>query len=124
MLDRRPTPWKRLALAASAAALVAATLPSPALAAPARGGCESRNNNTPSKLLECVTPAGVQSHLAAFQAIAEANNDPLYPGSRASGTAGYTASVDYVAGKLQAAGYEVTKNTFTFNLETAPAELR
>ena len=71
--------------------------------------CENRNNNTHEKLLECVTVDGVRAHQAAFQAIADANN-----GIRTSGTPGYDESVDYVADKLIAAGYDVTIQPFEF----------
>ena len=59
--------------------------------------CANRVNNTHAKLLECVTLEGVREHQAAFQAIADANG-----GTRAAGTSGYNASVDYVAGLLDA----------------------
>lgn len=82
-----------------------------AAAADARGGvrCDNRNNNTEAKLLECVTLAGVQRHLAAFQAIADANG-----GTRADGTPGYAASVDYVVRTLAAAGYDARRVPFTY----------
>ncbi|HZB31692.1 MAG TPA: M28 family metallopeptidase [Streptosporangiaceae bacterium] len=48
-------------------------------------------------------------HLQAMQAIADANG-----GTRASGTPGYAASRDYVAGKLKQAGYNVTIQPFEF----------
>jgi hypothetical protein len=55
------------------ALLLAALLPSAAIAAPAAAGaCEQRDNNTYQKLLECITLEGVMQHQAAFQAIAEA----------------------------------------------------
>jgi aminopeptidase S len=44
--------------------------------------------------------AAVQAHLAELQKIATANN-----GNRAAGTTGYEASVAYVKGKLDAAGF-------------------
>ena len=49
--------------------------------------------------------------------------DPVYPGTRAAGTVGYAESVEYVAGLLREAGYEVTLDPveITFNF---PAELR
>lgn len=75
----------------------------------AAGLCESQVNNTFDKLLGCVTLEGVREHQAAFQAIADANN-----GIRTSGTSGYDASVAYVAGKMQAAGYLVTVQEFQF----------
>jgi Zn-dependent M28 family amino/carboxypeptidase len=71
--------------------------------------CDSRINNTFAKLLECVTVDGAREHQAAFQAIADANG-----GTRASGTAGYDASVDYVVALMQGAGYEVTVQPFTY----------
>ena len=64
-------------------------------------------------------PVGkVLEHLEVFQAIANANN-----ANRASGTSGYRGSVDYVVGRLRAAGYapQVQKFTFPFFQETAPA---
>jgi len=71
--------------------------------------CDTRVNNTFAKLLECVTLDGVREHQAAFQAIADANN-----GIRTSGTPGYDASVDYVAGRMEAAGYNVTVQPFEY----------
>ena len=71
--------------------------------------CNNRNNNTHAKLLECVTLEGVREHQAAFQAIADANG-----GTRAAGTPGYDASVDYVVERLTAAGYNVTLDEFPF----------
>ena len=72
--------------------------------------CETRVNNNSKKLLECVTLDGVRTHQAAFQAIADANG-----GTRASGTPGYDASADYVADLMEAAGYNVTVQTFVFD---------
>ena len=73
--------------------------------------CDTRVNNTFQKLLTCVTVEGVREHQAAFQAIADANG-----GTRAAGTPGYDASVEYVAEKMEAAGYNVTLNAFPFVL--------
>ena len=77
-----------------------------AFAAPS---CENRSNKTQNMLLECVTVNGVRAHQAALQAIADANN-----GIRTSGTPGYDASVDYVAERMEAAGYDVTVQPFQF----------
>ncbi len=71
--------------------------------------CNVRVNNTPEKLLQCVTLAGVRTHQAALQAIADANG-----GNRVGGSPGYDASADYAAAVLQAAGYEVTRQAFQF----------
>ncbi len=62
-----------------------------------------------ASLREAVTAEGILDHLEAFQAIADENDD-----TRASGTAGYDASADYVASLLQQAGYDVTRQEFTF----------
>jgi hypothetical protein len=91
-------------------------------AAPA-AACEARSNNTYQKLLDCVTLEGVREHQAALQKIADNSSDPVYPGTRAAGTVGYDQSVDYVAGLLRKAGYNVTLDpvNITFNF---PAQLR
>jgi len=85
--------------------------------------CDQRNNNTYQKLLECVTAQGVLEHMEAFQKIADNSTDPVYPGTRAAGTDGYADSVEYVAGLLREAGYQVTLDPvdITFNF---PAVLR
>ncbi len=71
--------------------------------------CGGRVNNTFDKLLECMTVGGVRAHQQALQNIADANG-----GVRAAGTPGYDQSVDYIVGKLVAAGYNVTRNAFPF----------
>ena len=53
-------------------------------------------------LRAAVTPDNIIRHLAALQAIADENG-----GNRAAGTAGHEASVEYVAGQLREAGYQV-----------------
>jgi Zn-dependent M28 family amino/carboxypeptidase len=63
-----------------------------------------------TELREAVTADAIMDHLAELQKIADNNG-----GTRASGTAGYDASVDYIAGLLLAAGYEVTRQDFLFN---------
>lgn len=82
-------------------------------AAPATGaavpGCDTRVNNTYQALLECVTLDGARAHQAAFQEHADDNN-----GIRTSGTPGYDASADYVVETMEAAGYDVTVQEFTF----------
>ena len=60
------------------------------LTAPAAAATESSTYREHMKLAKLV------KHLAALQDTADANG-----GTRASGTPGYTASVDYVAGKLR-----------------------
>ena len=71
------------------------------------------------KLRNNVTVNGILQHERAFQTIANLNG-----GTRASGTPGYRASVDYVKGRLQNAGYRVAEQEFTFPFfrDLAPAE--
>jgi Zn-dependent M28 family amino/carboxypeptidase len=94
--------------------VAAALLPVHAASATPGNGCTNRTNNTYSKLLQCVTVEGVREHQAQLQKIADASDDPFYPGTRAAGTDGYADSVDYVAGQLRDAGYRVTLDEFQF----------
>jgi Zn-dependent M28 family amino/carboxypeptidase len=73
-----------------------------------------------TELRDAVTVEGVREHQSALQAIADANG-----GTRASGTPGYEASVDYVVERLEAAGYtpEVQAFEFPFFQELAPPVL-
>jgi PA domain len=112
----------RALLLALAALVMVALLPGQAAAAN-RNACENRTNNTYDKLLGCVTLEGVRAHQAALQEIADANDDPYYPGTRAAGTEGYDNSAEYVADQLRRAGYRVSLDpvNITFNF---PAVLR
>jgi Zn-dependent M28 family amino/carboxypeptidase len=130
MTHHLPRP-KRRAMArvlsvAVAAFLCAALFPGQAAnAVPPAHACERSTNNTYAKLLECVTLEGVREHQAALQEIADANDDPFYPGTRAAGTEGYDNSVEYVAGLLEDAGYEVTLDPveFEFNFPATLIQL-
>ncbi|MFE1553727.1 M28 family peptidase [Streptomyces sp. NPDC058734] len=55
-----------------------------------------------------ISVANVQAHLAQLGTIASQNG-----GNRRAGSAGYTQSLAYVKGKLQAAGYTVTEQACT-----------
>ena len=66
-----------------------------------------------SALRNAVTVDGIMKHEKALQQIANSNH-----GTRASGTPGFDASRDYVAGKLRAAGYNVTIQPFNFDFFT------
>ncbi|MER7824112.1 M28 family peptidase [Streptomyces sp. NPDC096097] len=55
-----------------------------------------------------INVADVQAHLTQFNTIASQNG-----GHRRAGSAGYTQSLAYVKGKLQAAGYTVTEQSCT-----------
>ena len=57
---------------------------------------------------------GVREHQAAFQAIADANDDEFYPGSRAAGTAGYAAKCRLRRRRDGVAGWEVTLDEVEF----------
>jgi Zn-dependent M28 family amino/carboxypeptidase len=111
--SRRAIRMRRaLAVAAVAAAGLVVAAPSPAAAAPGDDPVATGN-----RLADRVTLAGVNRHLIAFQRIAERND-----GTRAAGTPGYDASLEYVAGKLRDAGFEVTTPEFDYILETITTE--
>jgi hypothetical protein len=61
------------------------------------------------KLRDAVTVNGILRHERALQQIANLNG-----GTRASGTPGFEASIQYVKGRLEAAGYTVTEQEFEF----------
>jgi hypothetical protein len=93
-------------------------------------GCFSGNDNESStgaapggsaeRLAQAVTAEGLHTHLAALQRIADENG-----GTRASGTPGYDASVEYVAEQLRRAGYtpHLQRVRYTDSHELAPPEL-
>jgi Zn-dependent M28 family amino/carboxypeptidase len=100
-------PSRRSRLVATSAAGLLAVAGAVVTASPAAaaGACD-----TVEKLMGCVTLAGVQEHLTAFQTIADTHG-----GNRASGMPGHTASADYVQERLEAAGYVVTRQPFDFD---------
>ena len=73
-----------------------------------------------SALRQAVNTTGIMDHLEALQAIADANDD-----TRASGTAGYDASVAYVLSQLDPSYFDVEVQEFQFDVfrELAPGEL-
>jgi Zn-dependent M28 family amino/carboxypeptidase len=94
-------------------------------------GCFSGNDNesathsdqgagTAERIARAVTSEGLHAHLAALQHIADVNG-----GTRASGTPGYNASVDYVVEQLRQAGYEpqLQRVRYTDSHELTPPEL-
>ncbi|GAA3194894.1 aminopeptidase PaaP [Actinocorallia longicatena] len=88
-------------------AVAAAVLLPLGLASPANAGPVA---DVFAKLLvKQVKGANVTKHLDALQGIADANG-----GTRAVGTPGYAASVDYVAGRLKKAGYKVTRQPINY----------
>jgi Zn-dependent M28 family amino/carboxypeptidase len=92
-----------------AVALAAMVSVNAAMAQVSQRACDRRNNNTYQKILECIRLDQVRAHQAALQEIADDNG-----GTRFSGTAGYDESVDYVAEKLEAAGYDVVVQPFDY----------
>jgi hypothetical protein len=76
--------------------------------------CATQVNNTPSKLLPCITQSDLWNHMENFWAIAEKNPGADGHPSRNSGEPGSKASVDYVASLMREAGYNVTIQTYTF----------
>ncbi len=58
----------------------------------------------------CMHSNNIKTHLNMLNDLAGANN-----GTRASGTSGYRASVDYIKSELEKAGYDVKEQTFQFN---------
>ncbi|WP_353816646.1 M28 family metallopeptidase [Agromyces sp. SYSU T00266] len=103
---------RRAAVLATSATTVAALALVPAgaaLGAPGGNSCANQNNNTIAKLLQCVDADGAMEHLAALQAIADAND-----GNRAAGTSGYEESVEYVVDTLEAAGWDVSIDEFPY----------
>ncbi|MFE0178469.1 M28 family metallopeptidase [Streptomyces sp. NPDC059002] len=80
----------------AAAGLLATAAPA-ALAAP-----------SPTLAAPDIPLANVKAHLSQLQSIAQANG-----GNRAHGRPGYKASIDYVKGKLDAAGFTTSVQQFT-----------
>ena len=76
---------------------------------PAAGAYAAPPTDT-SALTDAVTLEAVRAHQAEFQEFAD-----LSGGTREASTLGYTLSADYVAGLLEAAGYDVTRQPFEYN---------
>ena len=130
MSEHLPASTKRACIRALlvgvAASLSLALVPGVAAAKGGHGHgdkCDRSKNDTYKELLRCVTVDGVREHQAAFQAIADANDDPFYPGTRAAGTEGYANSVKYVKRLLEKAGYDVTLDPVDIQFNF-PATLR
>jgi Peptidase family M28/PA domain len=75
--------------------------------------CDAQVNDTPSKLLPCIQKNDLWKIMQDFQGIANANPGPDGHPSRNTGEPGYKASADYVAAKMQAAGYSVVEQPYT-----------
>jgi Zn-dependent M28 family amino/carboxypeptidase len=110
MIGRHRT---RRLLTAVAMVLTVVAVPTAASATPSDTGCDSRRLSEIDQLLECVNADDALEHLAALQAIADANG-----GTRASGTPGYNESANYVANLLADAGFIVERQEFDFSVYT------
>ena len=113
---------RRLVVVLATFGLLFATSPAVSIATGAQSAvavtpaeCAARANDTPSKLIECIQQDELWEHMVNFQAIADANPGPDGHASRNSGEPGYWASVQYVAERMEAAGYTVTIQPYTFN---------
>ena len=106
----------RNSLVAGIAVVMTAALAGPVSAAKSAGPDDVNTK----QLRKAVTVNGILQHERQFQTIANQND-----GTRASGTPGHDASVQYVAKKMRKAGYKVTiqEFTFPFSRDLAPAEL-
>jgi Zn-dependent M28 family amino/carboxypeptidase len=83
------------------AGLIVSAATAPAVADP--------NNNTSRELRAAVNADGVLEHQRVLQEIADRNH-----GTRVSGTPGYDESADYAEKVFRDAGYDVTRQAFTF----------
>jgi hypothetical protein len=109
-LTSRPR-WSWLVAVCLAVGLLA---PSSASAEPSSTACRARANDTPHKLLPCIQTDDLWNHMEAFQAIADANPGLDGHPSRNSGEPGYWESAQYVKRKMEAAGYAVRLQPYTF----------
>ncbi|GAA2833417.1 M28 family peptidase [Crossiella cryophila] len=102
----------RALTALTTVALLGFSLAAPAIAASSTG--QARAAAILSAPIYAAPPnipdANVMAHMQQFQAIADRNG-----GNRAHGRPGYRASIDYVKGKLDAAGFRTTLQSFTHN---------
>ncbi|MGG2460710.1 M28 family metallopeptidase [Streptomyces sp. RGM 3693] len=95
----RTTRIRRAALAAGACTAVAALLGTAAAA---------QATSPTTQAAPDIPVAAIKAHLDQLQSIANANG-----GNRAHGQAGYRASVDYIKGKLDAAGFTTAVQEFS-----------
>ncbi|MCP9961758.1 M28 family metallopeptidase [Streptomyces somaliensis] len=102
-----PTPRRTAAVAVLAiAGMFATASPAATAAAPAA----ARTSSVGVTAAPDISLTAVKGHLTQLQSIATANG-----GNRAHGRPGYRASIDYVKGKLDAAGFTTTVQSFTYN---------
>lgn len=73
------------------------------------GTAAAAQATTPHAAAPDIPVASVKAHLDKLQSIADANG-----GNRAHGKAGYKASIDYIKGQLDAAGFTTQVQEFTY----------
>ncbi|MDQ0377977.1 M28 family metallopeptidase [Amycolatopsis thermophila] len=71
----------------------------------------------PDQLVKKTDAGAINRHLIALQRIADSHG-----GNRAASTEGHAASAEYIAGKLEAAGYAVTRQEFPFTYTETVAQ--
>jgi hypothetical protein len=98
---------QKLSASAALVATVVAFLSVPSAFGASDADCQHRVNGTEKRLLACIKPAALWKHLENLQKIADENPGAKGHGNRDTGTPGYRASVDYVAGLMRLAGYRV-----------------
>lgn len=76
--------------------------------------CAARVNDTLPKLEECILRASLWRRLSVFQRIAKQHPGTQGHPNRDTGTAGYAASVAYVAQLMRKAGYAVTIQQYVY----------
>lgn len=87
--------------AVAAGAMIAVGVATPA---------QADNGTDTQALRDAVSAEGILPHLQEFQSIADASG-----GNRAAGTAGHELSADYIQTQLEAAGYEVWRQPFSYD---------
>ncbi|GAA2410133.1 hypothetical protein GCM10010420_43560 [Streptomyces glaucosporus] len=98
----RSAPLRRTALGAGLAGALAAGLLTSSATTAAAG------TTAPTVAAPDIPVANVKAHLSQLQSIATSNG-----GNRAHGRPGYRASIDYIKGKLDAAGFTTSIQQFT-----------
>ena len=115
MRPGHPLPFAAAVLAGSLA--VGCDVPDRALSPVAPPPTDAQLEGSPTSVYavtqgfrKAITVAGIQTHLDAFNAIAQQNG-----GVRASFDASHTATAEYVRAKLASAGFNATIQTFQFD---------
>jgi hypothetical protein len=85
----------------------------PATAAPALA-CGTQALGSVDELIACIHRHSLMDDLRTLQQISDDNPGADGHGNRDTGTPGYKASVDFVAGKMRQAGYAVTIQSYPY----------